>query len=46
MFCNVLGLVKVSGFGKVVWGTTREGLMVSQDEDDIELQVKYVAIEK
>jgi hypothetical protein len=46
MFCNVLGPVKVFGFGEVVWGTTREDLTVWQDEDDIEPQVKYVVTGK
>jgi hypothetical protein len=45
-FCSVLGSAKVSGFGGVVWGKTREGPEVWQDEDGIELQAKYGATVK
>ena len=45
-FGSVLGPVKVSGFVAVALGRMQEVRVVWQDVDDIELQVRYVVIEK
>ena len=45
-FGNVLGPVKVSGSVAVALGRMQEVRVVWQDVDDIELQVRYVVIEK
>lgn len=45
-FGSVLGPVKVSDFAAVALGRMQEVQVVWQDVDDIELQVRYVVIEK